>query len=342
MARALALTLALIALPAAARAQCEVRGVASIDRLRVRIPGEHLRTLAITDLPVAVRPGEGNAYRDVRVLAPVSFSARTDAAIPWTIARPRALADGMLWVTPAADVEDVREHGEDELVVRIQVDNGVWVSRVHVPCDAIALGHGEGGDDPPRWSTRGLRWQPRGDELWLTSRMDGGATIRVDAPEGLALPLVEIERRGGWVRVVARFTSGAAVRGWARAHQLASAEPPSEPPPRYRRATPVSSVPLCTRRPPDRNEYVGPASIATATPIHMTQEGRVWATVAEPAVFTVSWRTHSRWVRIIHVPGLRGDGPCPEVLRRAWVPREAVRLQGEGGAQGTSVLLGIE
>jgi hypothetical protein len=101
-------------------------------------------------------------------------------------------------------------------------------------------------------------------------------------------------------------------------------------------------VPLCTRAAPDRNEYVGPASIATGTAIHMSQDGREWATVAEPAVFTVSWRMRSPWVRIIHVPGLRGDGPCPEVLRRAWVPRDAVHLQGEGEAQGTSVLLGIE
>lgn len=338
MPRALALVLLLSAVPTAARAECEVHGVASIDRLRVRIEGEHLRTFEVTNLPVAVRPGEGNTYRDVRILAPISFAARTDAPIPWTIARPAVVADGMVWLTPAVDVEDVRERG-DELLVRMQVDNGVWISRVHLPCDAIAVGHGESGEDPPRWSSRGVRWQPRGDDLWLTSRPGEGegASIRLDAPEGLPLPLVEVERREGWIRVVARFTSGAAVRGWTRPHQLVAATPPVAAPPPFRRTMRAPDIAQCTRGAPDRNEYVGPANIATGTLVHMERSGTVWASVAEPALFTVSWHMGSDWVRIVHVPGMRGDGPCPEVLRRAWVPRRSVSLQGEG-----DVLLGIE
>lgn len=345
VARALALVIALIALPTVARAQCEVRGVASIDRLRVRIAGERLRTFAVTDLPVAVRPGNGGAYRDVRVLAPVTFAARTDAPIPWTVPRPSAVADGMLWLTPAVEVEDVREErSEPELLVRVQVDNGVWISRLHLPCDAIAVGHGEGGEHAPRWPMRGLRWQPLGSELWLASEPGDGATVRLDAPEGLPSPLVEVERRDGWIRLVAHFSSGAVLRGWAHAHHLVAAEERAAAPPSFRRTSEARRVPLCSHGTPSRTEYIGPASITTGALVLTAQGGAAWAEISEPGVYTVSWRPGSPWVRIIHIPGLSSDGRCPEVLDRAWVPREAVSLQGEGTAMGAvpSVVLGIE
>lgn len=335
----------LLALPAPSAAQCEVRGVASIERLRVRIPGERLRTVAVTDLPVAVRPGRGGAYRDVRVLAPIAFTARSDADIPWTVPRPGAVADGMLWLTPTVDIEDVREELDGEtLVLRAQVDNGVWISRVHVPCAAVAVGHGEGGAGAPAWlPPRGPRWQPRRDELYLTSEPSDGASVRLDAPSGLAVPFVELERRDGWVRVAAPFASGAVLRGWALAHQLRAA--PAEPgdPEEFRRSYDVHA-PLCSRGPPERNEYLGPAHIATGALLHVDPSGPAWASVSEPAVFTVSWRPGSSWVRIVHVPGVRGDGSCPEVLESAWVPRRTVSLQGEGSMRGSvpSVILGIE
>lgn len=346
MIRVAALAL-LVLVPSSARAQCEVTGVASIERLRVRIPGEPLRTFGVTDVPLAVRPGRGSTYRDVRVLAPITFAARTDAPIPWTVPRPGELADGMLWLTPAVDIEDVREEGDGEtLVVRAQIDNGVWISRLHVPCGAIAIGHGEGGAGSPPWSAaHGPRWQPRGDDLYLSSEPnDDGATVRLDAPDGLAVPLVELGRRDGWVRLAASFGSGAVVRGWALAHHLRPAPRAVDDPDEFRRSHDLGRVPLCRRGPPARNEYVGPANIATGALVHLTPDGAPWASVSEPAVFTVSWETGSEWVRIVHVPGVRGDGSCPEVLRRAWVPRRAVSLQGEGSNVGglPNTILGID
>ncbi len=336
--------LMLLLLPCAARAQCEVTGVASIERLRVRMPGDRMRTFGITDLPVAVRPGHGAAYRDVRVLAPITFAARTDAPIPWTVPRPGAVAGGMLWLTPAVDVEDVLEEGEGEtLLVRAQVDNAVWISRLHVPCAAIAVGHGVGGDDPPEWaSVRGPRWQPRRDGIYLTSDPGGGASVRIDAPDGLPVPFVELERQDGWVRVATRFSSGATLRGWVLGHQLRASEPGGALE-ELRRSLPSSRAPICRRGTPDRDEYVGPANIATGALVHLDPDGEPWASVTEPALFTVSWRPGSPWVRIVHVPGMRGDGACAEVLEAAWVPRRAVSLQGEGGTRtAPSVLLGIE
>lgn len=325
---ALALALALLA-PQAARADCEVSGVASIDRLRVRIPGEPLWTLAVTDAAVAVRPGRGGLYRDVRVLAPLGFLARTDAPIPWVVPRPSALADGMLWLTPATEIEDVRERSSGELVVRVQVDTGVWISRLHVPCAALSVGAGEGGAEAPDWGARGgPRWQLRGDDIWLMSEAGRGASLRVDAPEGLATPLVELEQHDGWVRVAARFSSGAVLRGWVRAHHL-EVVGSRDAPPAFRRSLVVTPVPRCSRRAPSSNEYVGPALVQTGAQVRIDPTGPAWASVAEPSVLTISWRTGSPWVRIVHVPGLRGDGACPEVLTQAWVPRDRVRLQGE-------------
>ena len=338
---ALAGTLASTAV--SARAQCEVRGVASVDRLRVRVPGEPLRTMSVTDTPIAIRPGRGDHYRDVRVLAPIAFGARTDAEIPWTIPRPEAVAGGSVWLTPAVEVEDVREDGEDGLSVRLQVDAGVWLSRVHVPCDAIGVGHGESGEPAPTWSGRGgPRWVPFHDAIWMSAEPDGAPSVRLEAPDGLRTPLVEIERRDTWIRVVAHFASGAALRGWIRSHHLRAADGALTER-AFRRAMPSSSPPACRRHAPARDEYVGPANITIGTLVSTQREhGSEWASVSEPSVFTVSWRTGSPWVRIIHIPGVLDDGPCPAVLRHAWVPRRAVSLQGESTNAMPSHLLGIE
>jgi hypothetical protein len=337
------LALALASVAAPARAQCEVRGVASVARLRMRVPGEALRTMSVTDTPVAVRPGRGDHYRDVRVLAPIAFGARTDADIPWTVPRPEAVAGGSVWLTPRVEVEEVREEGEDGLSIRVQVDAGVWLSRVHVSCDAIAVGHGEGGEAPPAWLGRGgPRWQPFHDSIWMSAEPDGTPSVRLEAPDGLASPLVEIERREEWVRVVAHFQSGAALRGWIRSHHLRPASGAAEAR-EYRRAMPQASLHACRRHPPATDEYVGPAHIAIGTLLSTRRErGTEWASVSEPSVFTVSWHSGSAWVRVIHIPGLWDDGRCPAVLRHAWVPRSAVSLQGESANAMPGHLLGIE
>lgn len=337
--RALVL-LILLALPNVAAADCEVRGVATLERLRVRLPGERLRTLAVTDLPVAVRPGRGNRYRDVRVLAPFSFAARTDAPIPWTVPTPELVVGGVLWLTPGADVEEVREDLDgDGVTVRAQVDAGVWVGRIHLPCDAIAVGHGESGPPPPAWEARGPRWVPQHDRMWISAEPGGGPGVRLDAPDGLRSPMIEIERRDGYVRVVARFSSGAMVRGWVRHHDLRALGDGSLVERPFRRSMEHARHALCRRRPPRRGEYVGPAHVTVGALVHSRPDGTEWASVSEPAVFTVSWRPGEAWARIVHVPGLRGDGRCAEVIRRAWVPRSAISLQGE---RSSGLLPGLE
>ncbi|MBX3273782.1 MAG: hypothetical protein KF729_26190 [Sandaracinaceae bacterium] len=345
--RALSLTLALLALAAPARADCEVRGVASLERLRVRVGGARLRTFAVNEVPIAVRPGRGTRYRDVRVLAPVAFEARTDARIPWTVPRSGTLAGGMLWLEPNVEIEDVREGIEDEgLLVRVQVDAGVWIERVRAACDAIAVGLGEGGAQAPAWgATGGPRWQLANTYAWVRSELDDeeAPSVRLEAPRGLPSPLVEVERRGGWVRVVGRFESGALLRGWVRSHHLraeSEAPPPSRPYLREVRAGPAG---LCRRGRPDRDEYVGPAHVAVGSAVRFAPGAEVWGTVAEPAVLTVSWRHGEAWARLVHVPGLRGDGRCPEVITQAWVERSQVTLSGERASIAVpGSLLGIE
>lgn len=337
---------ALLLAASPARADCEVQGVASLDRLRVRVEGEALRTFSVTELPVAIRPGRGTRYRDVRVLAPVEFGARTDARIPWTVPRPRAYAGGMLWLTPGIEIEDVREQVErEDLVMRAQVDRGVWIDRIHAPCSAIAVGIGEGSEEAPLWGEAGgPRWLPANGVLWVRSQIGaaGTATVRVDAPDGLRSPLIEIERRDGWVRVVGRFESGARLRGWVRQHHLRAAPEGDTAAPPYERAIRTPPVGQCRRRPPARDEYVGPARLTVGAMVRFEVDGETWGTISEPAIFTISWRQGATWARIVHAPGLRGDGQCPEVISHAWVQRSQVTLSGEGSASVPGSLLGIE
>jgi len=344
-ASSLALLVLLCATPA--RADCEVHGVASLDRLRVRVPRHDLRTFSIHSLPVAVRPGRGTRYRDVRVLAPVAFGARTDADIPWAVPEPTTVAEGLLWWFPGIELEQVREQVErDGLVVRAQVDVGVWIDRLHVPCEGVSVGLGEGSASPPSWAARGgPSWGMANEQIHLASRPDddSAATIRIVAPDGLRTPFVEVERRAGWVRVVARFDSGAMVRGWVRPHHLRPQTEGDDARRPYRRAIPPVYASNCRRGAPDRDEYVGPAHISVGTFVRFGPRGDTWATVSEPTLFTVSWHHGSRWVRIVHIPGLRGDGRCPEVITHAWVDRRAVSLSGErSGGEALLDLMGVD
>lgn len=357
MLRATLVLLTLFALPAAAGAQCEVTGVASIERMRVRIPGERLRTLVTHDMPVAVRPGAGVGFRDVRVLAPIHISGRSDARMPWTAPRPMAFASGVLWMVPGVEIERVAEaHRDGHLEFRAQVDNGVWVSRVEAPCSDLALGSGETGDlgSAPAWvHATGTPWMPHDNSFWLraahpvtgvlagppgnvltgpqTTRRDPdpSARVRIDAPNGLPRPLIEVERRGEYARVVLPFESGAAVRGWIRAVELRAVTEPLHARP-YRRARPNVPEHTCRTPQPERGQYLGPAHIAAGAIVHTAPEGTAWASADDSDIpVTVAWRSGERWVRIVSVPGLRDSGDCPAILRRAWVERHSVRLQGE-------------
>src|SRR5258706_11443245 len=64
--RLLAAMLVLASQPASA--DCEVHGVASVERLRVRVAGTTIRTYRVEALPVAVTPGHGAHQRVVRIL----------------------------------------------------------------------------------------------------------------------------------------------------------------------------------------------------------------------------------------------------------------------------------
>lgn len=330
--RTLPLLALLLSFASTARAECELSGVGSIDRVRVRIAGEPLRTFSVWELPLAVRPGNGNAYRDVRVLGPLHFTARSDAPAPWTLARAGLVADGMLWLTPEVEVEELRERMDsEELMVRVQVDAGVWISRLNLPCAVLALGHAEGRGSAPDWGLRGgPRWSMRGQDLWLMSQPGEGASVRVDAPAGLTF--VELEHRAGWMRVAARFGSGAAIRGWVRQHHLEIVEERNARPTTFERTVRETPASQCTPPRPRRDEYLGPAHIALGAEVRLRPDGPIWAHVSERAAFTIRWRRGSAWVRIVHVPGLRGDGDCPAALDHAWVPRTSVRLEGEPNA----------
>ncbi|MGE0787455.1 MAG: hypothetical protein AB7S26_17410 [Sandaracinaceae bacterium] len=345
MGRSFALLAALLgglSLAPRAFAQCEVRGVASVERLRVRVDGQRMRTLSVIDLPVAVRPGRGEATRDVRVLAPLAFGARSDARIAWAVPRPMELASGMLWMTPEAEIEQLREARDGRVELRIRVDEGVFLDRLRLPCDALTVGHGEGHEHAGWRHSPGPRWRMVRDHIWLAAEREGSPErVRLDARDGLPEPFVELERIDSWVRVLARFSSGAAVRGWVRQHHLRAVDERGQPA-HYEHTASANPVPQCRRRDPRRGEYVGPAHITVGAHIHMSRGGPVWATVAEPAVFTVSVRGNEPWVRVVHVPGLRGDGQCPEVLHDAWVERSMVSLSGEGGRYDPMELIGVE
>jgi hypothetical protein len=330
MIRLLALVLCAAAGAAAQDTVCEVRGVTSLERLRVRVPDDRLRTLEAIDLPVAVRPGRGERYRDVQVLAPLAFGARTDDDVPFFLREDGPVEGGVLWLTARTTLTMVEERSG---AVRIEAElaPGVTASRLDVPCEALTIGPGEGARPAPRWvPLRGPRWVPARRRLWLMAAPGDGEAVRIRLARGARLPrpLVEVERREPWIRVATTFPgTGAAVRGWVQAHHLRAAGA-WEDPPREPRSYPARIYPPCSY-PPRPDEYVGLAQVTPGTLVRTRPHGQGWATVSEATLFTVAWRVGESWARIVHVPGLMDEGDCPIVLGGAWVPRRAVALRGE-------------
>jgi hypothetical protein len=301
-----------------ARAQCEVSGTASLDRIRVRVPpSQPIRTFAVSQVPIVVRPGRNPRYRDVRVVGPIAFEGRSDGIVPWSIRRAGTVAGGAFWMTPLVEIEEVVDDGEGGLLVRAQVAEDVWISRVHLPCAALVLGQGEDGrGDPPGFGARrGAAWQPRTDRVWLMSGRGEGASVRVDAPNGLPSPFIETERRGAWLHVVTAFSSGAALRGWVRESELRMARASRVDPRAFVRT--VASPPhVCGGR--GREVTIAAGTVVTTGP-----DGTAWATF--PADTMVRISIEGSWARIVSIPGIFSDARCPEVLSRAWVPRTALR-----------------
>lgn len=209
--------------------------MADLERLRVRLPGRRLRTLSTRSLPVAVRPGRGGHYRDVRVLEPLAFGARTDAPIPWRLRTPGRLVEGVLWAARRTPLREVREWREG-VEVAVELRPGVVARRVRLACEAITIGAPRGTDEEaaePPATGPGPRWWPRSDHLWLAARRGGGPSVRLDTADLEDPPtLVELERRDHWVRVAATFpASGTAVRGWVQRLDLRPASRPAYPDP---------------------------------------------------------------------------------------------------------------
>jgi hypothetical protein len=323
--RVIGIVAVIVAASSTAHADCEVLGVATLPEVEVYGEGERLQVVSIVERRIAVRPGRGNVRRDLRVLEPLVFQARTRSPIPWTVPQPASVLSGMLHWGPTVDLEDVREDAHDGVEVRAQVDDGVWLSQLHLPCDALAVGRSEGTIEPPAWaSQRGPRWQPRGSSLWLHAEPDAGPSVRVDVPRGLPTPLVEVARRAGWVQLVIRFASGVALRGWARDHHLqvatidrtASAWTPRAP---------IAPRSPCPARALERGEASGRTTLPVDTPVRARPDGPVWATVSTTGPFRVAWREGQPWARILRAPGVRSGGSCRDVLSGAWVPSAALR-----------------
>ena len=323
-----------LALPSGARAQCDVEGVASLDRLRVRIDGSRLRTLQAIGLPMTFRVGRG-LYQNVRVRSPLAFEARSDRTPEWRVRGAGPLEGDVLWVTERVPLRTVRAVGGGERVdVVAELAPGVEATEVELPCARLTFGR-------PGWSTGPERrapalrpgnpvWWPAREWIWLLDEPGRGPSVRLRFA-GIPPALSELDRRGAWVKVgLSLEATGSRATGWVRQRvlrvvdreRLAQRATSVGP----RRGPPVTRD--CRRRRRD-GEYVGPAMVDGGSLVRTRPNGEPWATVAETTTLTVLWRIGQAWARILHVPGLRGDGRCPEVLRRAWVERGAVHLQGE-------------
>ncbi|MFK7987653.1 MAG: hypothetical protein AB8I08_16670 [Sandaracinaceae bacterium] len=141
--------------------------------------------------------------------------------------------------------------------------------------------------------------------------------------EATELPLSEVERRSGWVRVRRDFRRGSTLDGWVREsdveqiteHDFDTVGESYE----------WGGLGLCSSG--SSHTYRGPATLLAGSEVRDASDGAVWARVEQDLPLTsVRVRWGSGWAQLVRVDGIHDHEDCTADLDRAWVPVTALRF----------------
>ena len=226
---------------------CVVRGSkVSLEKITVRPPGADAFTATVRDVPAAATlPSKQVAPLTLEIGGALEFAATRDDV--WLrLARDMSWADGTVIAKRGARVIDAYVKGDRVIASAVLYSNDVLegekkrpfqvVRGLDLPCDALTLDAVEMKDDemlePAKPDPAGKAsdesiahtWQLRRGRQRLTLRREPktkatGYVIEEPNCEDGCIDVVELERKGAWIRVET-FGEGFTVRGWARTADL--------------------------------------------------------------------------------------------------------------------------
>lgn len=257
--------LALAALPAttrAAAAGCRVRGEhVTLADVVVRADRSTTFEVDLADVPARATIGAGRRV-PIDVAGAIAFRA-TRKNVWFTIAKPVAVANGVVRLTEGAELVHARADGGDVVASIVQWADDVVpgedkdpdevIAGIRVPCRALRLGdkEGEGDDSPDDESDAAAEaeptsepdhafepdvspplgwWQNRGSRRRIVVRSApradaAGVTLSTSViGEGL-FDFEGVAQRGRWLRV-RRAIWGAEIVGWIRRTELVAMDGP--------------------------------------------------------------------------------------------------------------------
>ena len=216
-----AIVLVSLLVPSGARAQgCALRGRPSLTALRVG-PGDHGRVtiVALEGRVAAVVPLSRGLFRVTTADDGTAVEGTTREPIPLVVSGNFVLA-GVATIASGTPLEDLLPRA-DSVRATLPIDDGVRLARVELPCAAIGLASEVASLPMLGTPAAGPRWIARVTPLRVRARPEDGAPrVTIEIDDRGRFPLVERERRAGWVRVEAMFAR-ASVAGWVPDTDLA-------------------------------------------------------------------------------------------------------------------------
>lgn len=317
--------LALLATPTLSSAEaqaCVLEGTASVDPVTIAPPGAPPFDLQLEEHPLRVELGPRTA-RVVSTSALAFEGTAAAGAIPVALARVTRV--GPLEIDPGVTVERTRlpaDGGSPTLDLRL--DREVTARGVPVGCEALRLGRSADPREPPRDSPSHLDLGVRVLRLRVTSAPGSGVAVTLALESTSSLSLTEVERRGAFVRVRRDFQDGARLDGWVRSSHVRTV--PREEVAMFGTGFGFGGLGLCGVG-AGSHRYRGPATLRAGAEVRVSAGGPTWATVRRDLpVRQIDWLDGAAWAQVTRFEGVRGHGPCADVLETAWVPAAAVIL----------------
>lgn len=209
----------MLALPEIARADaCAIEGIASGITITVRQARGYRRVRLDRPTPIAIAPVRDGLWSVRTGRGEAAIEGTTQTALPIVLVRAISLRDSTIELPAGLPIERVRAAEGPWARIDLALGDGLYLRRAEVPCGELALAPPDGTRIEPlaEIEASGPRWRARTTRIQLFDQRDGDRSMRLEVAPSASLRFVELDRRTPWVRVRARTSFGARLRGWVR------------------------------------------------------------------------------------------------------------------------------
>lgn len=211
--------LSLVLAPVEARADgCAIEGMASGITITVRRERGYQRVRLEQPTRVAIAPVRNGLWSVRTGEGEQAIEGTTQTTLPIVLARAVSLREQTVELPAGLAIERVRASAGPWATIDLALGDDLYLRRAEVPCSALAIAPAEGVTVTALapLDARGPAWRARTTRVQIFDERDGDRSMRLEVAPGGAIRFVELDRRVPWVRIVARTSLGARLRGWMR------------------------------------------------------------------------------------------------------------------------------